>query len=129
KRKNIRGEFSKCHTHSGNRTGLNDSKKSPTIEKSDQFPISFTQVNILSARFGKHSRKFAITQSRNQCNKSGQCPNENQPSGTSDITDDVRAYYKNTGANHRSRNDHRAVQKSEFAFHFVVWVFLHMLSF
>src|SRR5690606_11930748 len=84
--KNIGSEFSKSHAHSGNRSRLYDGKQTPSIKKSHEFPISFTQINVLSARFGKHGRKLAVAQSCNQGDETRQRPNENQPSGTSDIS-------------------------------------------
>src|SRR5690606_8958842 len=84
-RKNISGKFCKSHSHSCNRSGLNYSKKTPPIQKSNELVVRFFQINILPSRFRKHRTQFSIRKCCNHSNHTRQSPSQNKPARTSDI--------------------------------------------
>ena len=112
-REHICGKFGECNTYCRDGAGLYNGKKAPAIQECDQGVIGFFEVYVLPAGFGKHTAEFAIAERCSECHKTGDEPDQYQPTGAANITGDVCADNKNSGTDHASRNNHCGIEQAK----------------
>ena len=111
RRKKIRRKFPKSYCNCGNCTRLYHGKHSPTVQKPKFFSENFCNISVLSSRFWKHRRKFAIRKCG--CNRHNSCnyPNCDEPITRTEISHHIRRNNENSASNHRTHYQHCGVPK------------------
>src|SRR5690606_445623 len=112
----IRRELRECHTHRRNSGSLDHSKKTPAIQERNKTSVSLLKVDVLSACPGIHAAEFTITHSCSNGHETCNNPDPYEPARASHIPENIGAYDKNSGANHRPGHDHGRIPETQHRF-------------
>jgi hypothetical protein len=116
-RGNCRQQYSevarKSYGYRGDGAALNYEEQRPTVQKTPQRGIRFTQINILAASAGKHSRQFSARKGCGDRKQAGDDPRQQQAARGTGLAGDVRRDDKNSRADHRADDDHGAVEEAD----------------
>src|SRR4029079_3332098 len=92
------GKTSKSHGNSSDGPGLNNGKKSPAKEESDNRRERLAQIDVHASSSWHHRRQLAIGERGGDREDGGHTPSHQQPSGAANVARHVGRDDKNSRA-------------------------------